>query len=67
MLGTGLEENPANVISLEEYRRRGHSPPDDPPGPPPMAARKSPEDVLLTRLISADAEGRRRMREAAYA
>ena len=51
---------PANVISLENYRRRLRPWPDDPPRPGPIGGRKATDDALLAEVVLADAVERMR-------
>jgi hypothetical protein len=60
MLGS---DTPANVISLEAYRRARLWP--DPPRPGPIGGRKSTDDALLVEVVIADAA--RTMRPLAVA
>lgn len=65
MLATDMQPAvPANVISLESYRRRMRPWPDDPPRPGPIGGRKATADTLLAEVVVADAQ---RMRPFAVA
>jgi hypothetical protein len=51
-------ETAANVISLEDYRRRRIWP--DPPRPGPIGGCKAKDDALLAEVVIADAAERMR-------